>query len=85
MIDQATAYMGLVSVMAMGMNTMGGTTNCSATGLMRVKPGDPDNSLIIQKVSGSPPCGVAMPPGGMIKPERLMALRSWIQAGANND
>jgi hypothetical protein len=77
--------MNLVGVMAMGMNTMGGMTNCVDSGLMRVKAGDPDNSLLVQKVSGSPPCGIAMPPGGMIKPENLTLLRTWIQNGANND
>ena len=85
MIDQATAYMSLVGVAAMGMNTMGGTTNCADTGMQRVKPGDPDNSLLVQKLSGTPPCGVAMPPGGMLTPEKLMLIRTWIQNGANND
>jgi hypothetical protein len=85
MSDQMSAYMNLVGVMAMGMNTMGGMTNCVDSGLMRVKAGDPDNSLLVQKVSGSPPCGIAMPPGGMVKPENLMLLRTWIQNGANND
>jgi hypothetical protein len=85
MIDQATAYMNLVGVAAMGMNTMGGTTNCKDTGLVRVKPGDPDDSLLIKKLEGNPPCGIAMPVGGMLTPDKIMQIRSWIQAGANND
>jgi hypothetical protein len=83
--DQMSAYMALVGVMAMGTNTMGGMTNCVDSGLMRVKAGDPDGSLLVQKLSGTPPCGIAMPPGGMVKAENLTLLRTWIQNGANND
>jgi hypothetical protein len=85
MLEQGKAYTGLVGVQAMGVNMTAGGTNCSDTGLIRVKPGDPDNSLLIKKLEGSPPCGMPMPVGGMLKPEQILQIRTWIQSGANND
>jgi hypothetical protein len=85
MLDQGKAYAALVGVKAMGTNTTAGGTNCADTNLLRVTPGDPEGSLLIKKLEGNPPCGMAMPVGGMLKPEQIMLIRTWIQNGASND
>lgn len=78
------AYAALVSVKAMGSSATG--TSCSATGLLRVAPRDPDASLLVQKLeAATPACGEHMPPGGMLRKEQLQQLRAWIAAGARND
>jgi hypothetical protein len=60
-------------------------------GLLRVKPGDPDNSLLYQKlVTGatpSPQYGEGMPldrPGTVCQ-QTIDTVRSWIAAGAAHD
>jgi hypothetical protein len=56
--------------------------------LPRVKPGDPDGSVLILRVSGEA-CGHRMPwdhPTWFDShPEELVRLRSWIRAGAPED
>ena len=80
----AQAYAALVSAPAMGAGGAG--MRCSDTGLLRVAPGDPDASLLVQKLEAATPvCGQHMPPGGMLRPEQLQQLRQWILAGAKND
>jgi hypothetical protein len=60
--------------------------NCADTQMMRVKPGDPDNSLLYDKVANmTPKCGTHMPPGSMLKPEQLQQIRDWIMMGAMNN
>lgn len=55
--------------------------------LMRVKPGDPDNSYLMRKVRGAAGItGSRMPQGGNeLSAAQLELLRSWIAAGARND
>lgn len=60
--------------------------------ILRVKPGDPDNSFLIQKLEGThananedneampPPLGLADR-----DPEMIERVRSWIENGAPND
>jgi hypothetical protein len=84
MSTAAEAYTALVGVMAMGAG--GGSVDCRSTNLLRVAAGDPDGSLLVQKLSSAaPPCGQRMPPAGMISAAQLSQLRKWIQNGANND
>jgi polyvinyl alcohol dehydrogenase (cytochrome) len=85
MHDQASAYMNLVGVAAMGTNPDNSGNNCADSGLQRVVAGDPDNSLLIQKVEGSQPCGTAMPPGGKLSDENIGRLRAWVENGAKDD
>jgi hypothetical protein len=33
----------------------------------------------------TPPCGVRMPIGGMLKPEQITQIRQWIAMGAQNN
>jgi hypothetical protein len=85
--DSMMAYMGLVDAAAMGMNLPGSmaTANCAGTGTVRVKPSDPDNSLLIQKLEDKQKCGIAMPPGGLIDADKIAIVRNWIKAGAKMD
>jgi Planctomycete cytochrome C len=52
-----------------------------------VIPGDPCNSVIVQKVSNAPPTGSRMPPGGppFMTPEEITLLRDWIAEGAHDN
>ena len=73
---QAGAYMALVGTAAAGVS-------CMSTGTLRVAPGDPDASLIVQKLDPQPGlCGDPMPPGEAPPAELLTTIREWILAGA---
>ncbi len=52
---------------------------------IRVVPGDPDSSLLVQVLEG--PVGTIrrMPVGGMLDDDELTAIREWIELGANRD
>jgi len=53
---------------------------------MRVVPGDPDNSLLFDKIaSDKPKIGARMPPAQALDPEEIEQIRSWILAGAPNN
>ena len=48
--------------------------------IMRVLPGDPDNSYLVRKLEAN---GVTvMPPTGMLPAAEITAIRDWITAGA---
>lgn len=48
--------------------------------------GNPDGSLIIQKISDTPPFGDRMPQGGApVSDADKQTLRSWIQQGAKDN
>jgi len=57
---------------------------CAGKG-MYIVPGNPSMSLLVQKVSSTPPCGVEMPVGGMLQPTEVKMLTDWIAAGAMNN
>jgi hypothetical protein len=51
--------------------------------LLRIKPGDPDNSYLVQKIEGTAAVGSRMPLGGPALPaDRIQAIRQWISEGA---
>lgn len=51
--------------------------------LLRVKPGDPDNSYLVQKIDGRAAVGGRMPLGRPALPQASIVLvRSWIAGGA---
>jgi hypothetical protein len=51
--------------------------------LLRVRPGDPDNSYLVQKIDGRATVGGRMPLGRAALPQASIDLvRSWIAAGA---
>jgi hypothetical protein len=86
------AYTTLVGAMAAG-------PACGTSGKVRVKAGEPDASLLLEKMSmEKPSCGDAMPIGTKLEPscvsmntsvcntiEDLKLVREWIAAGAKND
>ena len=51
--------------------------------LVRVIPGNPGGSLLIQKLEGTQTVGFRMPAGGPYLPQStIAAIRQWIQDGA---
>ena len=73
-LDEANAYNNLVDVPAM------------EVGLLRVRPFDPDNSYLVQKIEGTASVGAQMPFGGPPLPdEDIQLIRDWIAAGALPD
>jgi mono/diheme cytochrome c family protein len=73
------AYDGLVSQPSAG-------EDCKGGGRVRVVPGHPEQSLLIQKLSGSADCGARMPMDGTpIDPATIAKIAAWITAGATND
>ena len=79
---EGTSYGSIVNVNAAG-------TPCGPTGRKRVLPGQPDESLMVNKLGPSPVCGSRMPPGNPAhfdnNPGELTRIRSWILAGAANN
>jgi hypothetical protein len=61
-----------------------GSASCG--GEIRVVPGDPDASLLVQKIT-DPSCGDRMPKDNEdpLSPETVARIRAWIRAGAMND
>ena len=90
--DQSTAYLNLVNSPAAG-------PACKTSGRFRVKAGDPNMSVLVEKMSSAmPSCGTPMPPGAGVAPNCAMPtpltcnsmaeialVKSWIAAGAKND
>jgi hypothetical protein len=71
-LDAANSYSLLV-----------GVPSTEVPSLLRVKPGDPDNSYIIQKLEGHAAVGAQMPYGGPYLPTSTIAfIRQWITNGA---
>ncbi|HKP64529.1 MAG TPA: PQQ-binding-like beta-propeller repeat protein [Polyangiales bacterium] len=83
--DKASSYRALVNVKAMGTNSIPVGLNCSASGLTRVVPNKPDESLFLLKLLGTQPCGNIMPPGGKVGADDISLVRSWIELGAKDD
>jgi Ca2+-binding RTX toxin-like protein len=72
-LDAANSYARLVNV-----------PSNEVPSLMRVEPGDPDNSYLIQKLEGTAAVGARMPLGGPYLPqETIDEFRRWITEGAN--
>ena len=68
--------------------TFSNTVNVDSTELRskkRVKPADPDNSFLYEKISSSrPSSGMRMPTGGgRLSQSDIDKVRTWIQQGAN--
>jgi CHRD domain/Bacterial Ig-like domain len=73
-LSQGQAYAAIVNVPSMEVPT-----------LLRVKPGDPDQSYLVQKIEGTAAVGGRMPLGGPALPaDRIEAIRQWISEGAPN-
>jgi outer membrane protein assembly factor BamB len=78
MMDRATAYDNLVNAAADG-------KLCAKSGLRRVTPGKPNESLLYVKLLENPPCGVRMPVAGKLPLADIEQIKAWITLGAMND
>lgn len=45
-------------------------------------PGDPENSLLVQKMKGTQSIGGIMPPGGLLSDREIELVEEWVRAGA---
>lgn len=69
--------------------TLGGWTGTSyeealntGEGGPTIIPGDPDNSVLVQTLTGTHPEGIVMPPGGTLPQGDIQTIIDWIAAGA---
>jgi hypothetical protein len=68
--------------------TLVNTPSVERPGLLRVAPGDPENSYMIHKLEGRPSIvGVRMPrgTGPFLSDGQILVIRRWIELGAKND
>ena len=71
-LDAANSYAMLV-----------GVSSSEVPSLLRVAPGDPGASYLVQKLEGSAAVGARMPLGGpYLDATTIAAVRDWITAGA---
>ena len=91
--SKVRAYWSLVGMPCMG-------PACSQSG-MRVVPWQPDHSILYQKLSPSPPCGIQMPAdsttfstngtselkfsGAPLSADQQQLIHDWIQEGAQDN
>jgi hypothetical protein len=78
-----SAYDHLVSVEAAG-------GACATAGVLRVDPGHPDDSLLVQKLQGHDAdgqavCGQPMPQKVALSADAIERVRTWISSGAPNN
>jgi hypothetical protein len=72
-LDAANSYGALV-----------GVASSEEPGLLRVKPGDPGASYLIQKLEGTAAVGARMPLGQPALPDStIQVIREWIASGAS--
>ena len=71
-----------------GASALGGLRLDSSEAMIRggkrgpaLKPGDPDNSLMIQAIRQNDPA-LKMPQGGKLKDDEIAVLEEWVKAGA---
>lgn len=65
-------------------NLLVGVPSTEVPSLMRVKPGDPDSSYIIQKLQGTAAVGGRMPLGGpYLSADQIAFIQQWIANGAS--
>lgn len=81
-LDAAGAYAGLV-----GSGSGAASSECTSPSRMRVAPGAPDSSYLVDKLLGINLCqGNQMPKIGTYLPsQQIDMIRAWIQAGAANN
>ena len=74
---------------AQAFNNIVNRPSTEVSSLMRIKPGEPDNSYIYQKIIGRPRFNIVgdrMPQGGAaVRAADAELLRQWILAGAPNN
>jgi len=57
---------------------------CAGQGIIAI-PNDPDNSILIEKISATQTCGDSMPLGGSVGVPLVQVVEAWIDLGAPND
>jgi hypothetical protein len=63
-----------------------GVASNESPGVMRVAPGDPDNSYIVHKLEGTAAVGARMPLNGTpLSSANIATIRQWITDGALDD
>jgi hypothetical protein len=65
-----------------------GVSSVEQPGVLRVAPGDPENSYLIHKLEGRPGIvGVRMPrgTGPFLTDGQILVIKRWIELGARND
>jgi len=79
----ADAPQGLRLDAADSYNLLVGVPSNEVPSVLRIKPGDPDNSYVIQKVEGHAAVGARMPFGGpYLSTDVIAVIRQWITDGA---
>lgn len=73
---------GLVLSQGMSFDSLVGVDSAEQPGTPRVDPGNPAGSWLVTKLKPAPPVGVQMPEGGMLDPDQLALIETWIAAGA---
>lgn len=74
-LDAANSYANLV-----------GVASSESPGVLRVNPGNPSSSYLIQKLEGTATVGAQMPLGGTPLPgSAITVIRQWITDGAIDD
>jgi mono/diheme cytochrome c family protein len=72
-LDAANSYADLVNV-----------ASNEVPSLLRVEPGNPDDSYLVHKIEGTAAVGGRMPLGGTpLSAETIALIRQWISEGAN--
>ncbi len=72
-LSQGQSYSQLVNTSASGYNAL------------RVKPGDPENSVLYKKIDGSGAYGSNMPLGSSLPQSDINKIKAWIEQGAPNN
>jgi Bacterial Ig-like domain len=83
----ASAPEGLQLDAAHSYNLLVGVPSAENPSLLRVKPGDPDNSYMVRKIEGPTAgiIGMQMPLGeNPLSPATIAAIRQWVTNGAPN-
>ena len=79
----ASAPLGLRLDAVNSFGLLVGIASSQVPGLLRVDPGDPDNSYLIQKLEGTAAVGARMPLGGIaLSQADINVVRQWISDGA---
>ena len=82
------AFNGLNLTSAVSYGSLVGVASRGRPTVLRVAPGDPENSYLIHKLEGRPGIvGTRMPrgTGPFLTDGQMLVIRRWIELGAKND
>lgn len=78
------AALGLVLTEGQAYANLVDVDSVQQPGTPRVAPGNPAGSWLVTKLKPNPPQGKQMPQGGMLAPNQIDLIETWIAAGAPN-